>query len=422
MARSSRVIFGSGLALAIVLAQPSVLATNGYFSHGFGTVSKAMAGAGAALSGDLMGPATNPATIVFATPGIDLGIGVFSPDRSYEVIGNPTGFPGTFGLAPGVVRSGSRVFPIPHAAFVRSLDGGKAAFGLAMFGNGGMNTSYQAATFGITPTGVDLSQMFIAPTYARRLGARQAIGVSALFAYQRFEAKGLAAFAPMSADADCLTNLKHDNAYGGGVRIGYLGRLTKKVSVGASYQSRVWMTRFDKYAGLFAGGGSFDIPSNWVVGVAVTPVPDLDLTADVQQLRYSEVPAVSNALLPNLMAAPLGTDGGAGFGWHDMTAVKLGAQLRRGQGWTWRGGYSFGHQPVPVSETLFNILAPGIIEQHATFGVTRELSPSRALNVAAMRAFTKNVTGGNPLEAPGAQRIKLTMNQLELEVGMTFRF
>ncbi len=421
MARS-RLIFGCGLAFAIFLAQPSVLATNGYFSHGFGTVSKAMAGAGAALPGDLMGPATNPATIVFVTPGVDLGVGVFSPDRSYEVIGNPTGFPGTFGLAPGTVRSGSRVFPIPHAAFVRSLAGGRSAFSIAMFGNGGMNTSYQAATFGITPTGVDLSQMFLAPTFAHRFGARHAVGVTALIAYQRFEAKGLAAFSPLSADAACLTNLKHDSAYGGGVRIGYLGRLTKQVSVGASYQSRVWMTRFDKYAGLFAGKGSFDIPSNWVVGVAVTPVPDLDITADVQQLRYSEVAAVGNALLPNLMTSPLGTDGGAGFGWHDMTALKLGAQLRKGHGWTWRGGYSFGHQPVPASEALFNILAPGIVEQHATFGVTRELSPSRALNLAVMRAFTKDVTGDNPLDAPGAQQIRLSMNQLELELGMTFRF
>jgi hypothetical protein len=38
--------------------------------------------------------------------------------------------------------------------------------------------------------GIDMSQLFLAPTYARKLGPRHA-GLSAILAYQRFEAKGL---------------------------------------------------------------------------------------------------------------------------------------------------------------------------------------------------------------------------------------
>jgi hypothetical protein len=93
-------------------------ATNGYFSHGFGTASKGMAGAGVALPLDSMAPATNPAAIVFVDPGWDIGVGLFSPDREYNMSGQPSGFPGTFGLAPGAVRSGSRLFPIPHGGVV----------------------------------------------------------------------------------------------------------------------------------------------------------------------------------------------------------------------------------------------------------------------------------------------------------------
>lgn len=408
--------------LGLLLSQSPAFATNGYFSHGFGTESKGMAGAGAALPDDLMGPATNPATIVFVTPGIDFGLAVFSPDRTYGVTGAPSGYPGTFGLAPGEVRSGSRVFPIPHFGMVRPFDGGRSAWALTMFGNGGMNTSYSASTFGATPTGVNLTQMFVGATYARRLGANQSFGITPLVAYQRFSADGLGAFAPMSSNPAALTNASADSSYGGGVRVGYLAKLSHQVSLGASYQSHVWMTKFDKYRGLFAGNGSFDIPSNWTAGIAIKPTRALDLAADVQQIRYSEVAAIGNGLLPNLMSAPLGTANGAGFGWHDMTILKLGAQLRRGQGWTWRAGYSYGQQPVQSADVLFNILAPGVVEHHATFGVSRDLTPTRTLHLSVMRAFTKEVTGPNPLDVPNAERIRLQMNEVEVEVGMTFHF
>jgi long-chain fatty acid transport protein len=233
-----------GLALFVAVAASPVLATNGYFSHGYGTASKGMAGAGAALPLDTLAPATNPAGVVFVDPGLDMGIGVFSPDREYDVDGQPSGFPGTFGLAPGTVRSGSRFFPLPHFGLVRKA-GAHGAWGVAMYGNGGMNTNYGSPTFGVAPAGVDLSQMFIAPTYALKLNERHAIGVTGLIAYQRFEAKGLQAFSAFSQAPTALTDLDHSNSYGGGVRVGYLGQWSKYLSFGASYQMRVWMSEFD---------------------------------------------------------------------------------------------------------------------------------------------------------------------------------
>jgi len=51
---------------AIMLAFPAVSeATNGYFAHGYGARSKAMAGVGAALPQDAMAAAVNPAGMVF---------------------------------------------------------------------------------------------------------------------------------------------------------------------------------------------------------------------------------------------------------------------------------------------------------------------------------------------------------------------
>jgi len=114
------------IAVLAAAAEPA-FATNGYFSHGYGTHYKGMAGAGAALHLSSLAPATNPAAMAFLGPRFDASLGLFNPNRSYNVIGNPSGFPGTFGLTPGEVESESRYFPIPAFGANFSV-GEKAAF------------------------------------------------------------------------------------------------------------------------------------------------------------------------------------------------------------------------------------------------------------------------------------------------------
>jgi long-chain fatty acid transport protein len=180
------------------------------------------------------------------------------------------------------------------------------------------------------------------------------------------------------------------------------------------------MSQFDDYSGLFAEQGGFDIPANWVAGIAIKPTEDVDIAVDVQQVLYSGFPSVANPLLPNLMQSPLGTDDGAGFGWEDMTTIKGGVQLRAGEGWTWRAGYSYGSQPIPDREVLFNILAPGVVEQHLTFGFSKLISTTQEISFAVMRAFSHAVKGANPLEVPGLQAIELKMDQWDFELSWSF--
>jgi long-chain fatty acid transport protein len=408
----------AALAAALVLAFSAApaFATNGYFAHGYGTHYKGMAGAGAALHLNSHAPATNPAAAAFLGPRWDASLSLFNPNRSYSVTGNPSGYPGTFGLTPGTVESDSRYFPVP--AFGGNWNAGEnGAFGLALYGNGGMNTNWPTSTFYAgTPTGVNLSQMFVAPTYA----GKHALGLTAIGAMQWFKAEGVGSFAPFSSAPLKLSNNGNSYSYGAGVRVGYLGEWSRYFSFGASYQTKIWMSKFDDYAGLFAEQGDFDIPANWVAGIAIKPTQKVDIAIDVQQVLYSNVASVSNPLLPNLVQTRLGTDGGAGFGWKDVTTVKGGVQLRAGEGWTWRAGYSHGGQPIPSSEVLFNILAPGVIEQHLTFGFSKMISKTQEISFAAMRAFSHAVKGANPLEVPGLQTIELKMDQWNFELGWSF--
>lgn len=408
------------VAAGLFVAASPALATNGYFAHGYGTHYKAMAGAGVALHLDSLAPATNPAAMAFLAPRFDVSFSVFNPNRSYTVTGSPSGYPGTFGLTPGRVESDSRFFPVPGlGASWRAGENG--AFGLALYGNGGMNTDWPTGTFYAgASTGVNLSQMFVAPTYAVRLGGRHALGLTAIGAMQWFKIDGVSSFAPFSSAPTKLSDNGNSYGFGAGARVGYLGEWSRYFSVGASYQTKVWMSDFEDYAGLFAEQGGFDVPANWVAGVAIKPTEDLDIAVDVQQVLYSGVASVGNSLLPNLTQAPLGSASGAGFGWQDMTTVKVGAQLRTAGDWTWRAGYSYGRQPIRSSEVLFNILAPGVMEQHVTLGFSKLIGATQEISLAIMRAFPHGVSGGNPLEVPGLQSIELKMDQWDFELSWSF--
>ena len=88
-------------------------ATNGYFSHRYGAIYKALAGAGVAFPRSAFVAAINPAGIVMVGKRYEVDIALVNPNRDDTVTENPSGFPGTFGLAPGTVESGRTLFAIP---------------------------------------------------------------------------------------------------------------------------------------------------------------------------------------------------------------------------------------------------------------------------------------------------------------------
>ncbi len=424
MKKSFSVFYPVVLAVLSLFFATSAHATNGYFAHGFGVNDQALAGAGVALPQDALDAAVNPANMVFLGKRYDLGIAFFNPNRQYTVSGTPTGSPPTaFPLALGTVKSDSKWFVIPSfgANWMLNAD---SSVGLSIYGNGGMNTDYPTNTFGgSSPTGVDLMQLFIAPTYARKLAPQHAIGITPILAIQRFNARGLQAFGQLgfSSDPNNLTNNGYSYSYGYGARIGYQGEIVPNLlNLGLAYQTRTYMSELDKYKGLFAEQGDFDIPSNWTVGLAVKATPELVFVFDVQRINYSEVKSINNPLLPNLITSQLGNDGGAGFGWKDMTIYKVGVQWKSSKEWTWRAGYSKGNQPIRESEVLFNILAPGVIEQHVTAGFTKATADNQDLNFALTRALSHSVTGPNPLDP--TENIELKMDQWQIAASYAWKF
>jgi long-chain fatty acid transport protein len=415
------------LTAAFLLCRPdAALATNGYWAHGYGPKSKAMAGAGAALPLDGMDAAKNPATMVFIGDRIDFGIAAFLPERSFTADDNcGAGFPC---IAPGRFESDNDIFPLPHFAANRMLDA-VSSLGISIGANGGMNTEYDTAVFspfdnagGIAtaPTGVDFKQLFIGLTYARKIGDSHSLGITPVLAAQSFKVTGLQPFRPFSSDPDHVTNNGTDYAYGGGVKIGWLSNMTPTLSLGLSYQSRLLMTKFDEYRGLLADQGELDIPPNATAGLAWKMTPSLTAVLDVQRIFFSEVPAISNGcrLLPP-GSIVLGTDNGIGFGWRNMTVGKFGLQWQWRPDTAFRAGCSINDQVVSDREVLLNVLAPAVVRRHYTLGMTR-IFGDMELNVALMYAPVEKMRGTNANLGP--QTGTLEMSQFEVEIGFGFVF
>ncbi len=498
------------VATGLVAFSSAAMATNGYFTHGVGTDSKGMAGAGVGSPENLGGiaAATNPALAVFADEKWQVGLAIFSPRRSYTTSDSlAQGQGGAFTLSEGKYDSDNEAFPIPYVAKNWKLSE-DSALSFVFYGRGGMNTEWnsgQSATFdfGFGPTevpglyggglpalmggqaqvaaGVDLMQAFVSVNYAAKVSETLVIGFGPIVAVQLFEATGLPAFSgytqtfadgfpgyfqtayaaciqaggdPLTCnqaaqgqaqlqalgDVTSLTNNGHDMSTGFGGTIGIWGG-TDRFSYGLAYQSKLSMSDFDDYADLYAQAGGFDIPSTIKAGVSFRVSDSARINLDVERINYSDVDSVHNPIMnlitncwatnpdpfppanPPFADIPessgcLGGPNGAGFGWQDVTAYKAGFSWNSDDKNTWRLGFSYAEQPIPDSEVLFNILAPGVMEYHITAGWTSERPNGNVMSLSLMYAPSNEVTGVSTFDP--TQTITLEMSQLEVEFAYRF--
>ena len=428
----------AGLLLLTAFAT-SAMATEGMFQHAYGLRHKALAGAGAASVEDATGISINPAGLVDVGDQMNMGLALFMPFRKYTATG--TGM-----IDIGTHKSTGNYWPAPTFAISRRIDA-DSVVAFSIFGNGGMNTTYRAFARNNAPgltcppgspgtgpfcygkAGVDLMQMFVSAAYARRLADGFSIGVAPIFAIQRFKAYGLgnggAGFSGMSAYPNDFSNRGYDWSVGGGARIGVTFRPTDWLSIGATYQTKIWMSRLKKYRGLFAERGNLDIPANMQVGVAFKVNDNLKLMLDYRHFFYDGVKAIGRSSIFDGVHF-FGSDAGPGFGWRDASALKLGVEYQFSDDFILRAGYAYTWpNPVPSSEVAINIISPGVIRHEFTGGGTWRYDEHNDIDFAFMIAPTGRQRGPVPPVYNGGAttgRVKLSMYQFEAAIGWTYNF
>jgi long-chain fatty acid transport protein len=468
--------------VAGLAAVSTTSATTGYFALGYSAKAMGLAGAVVSNPQDSASLAVNPAGITAIGERADVGLRFFMPKREAEL--ETSAYGATFDVDD---KSRRNLFLIPNFGFNLQI-GDNLWFGFNNYGNGGLNSTYDrniydetaaflgAVSQGADPAtfpeglgtndlglptqnvgtlGVDLQQGIFAPTLATKVRDKHSIGVSLLIGVQRFSARGLGNFQcftqtgqsdPVGAascqasggafsatPSDSLTNNNSDWSYGAGGRIGWMGEVHPRLTLGASYSSKIWMSKFNDYDELFAEDGDLDIPANFTLGATFKATPDLKVSFDFQQIQYEGVNSISNSG-PVFMAPPppapagpyppcssclLGMDDGMGFGWEDINIYRIAAEYAYDSQWIFRAGYSWNDQPIPDSEVLFNALAPATIEKHMTFGFTFAPDKQSEYNFAYMHAFEKEVNSSQTaFGIPGS----IKMHQDSFDVSYSYKF
>jgi long-chain fatty acid transport protein len=90
---------------------------------------------------------------------------------------------------------------------------------------------------------------------------------------------------------------------------------------------------------------------------------------------------------------------------------------------TLRAGYSQGDQPIPRDETFFNIIAPGVVEEHVSLGATFAVDERSEISVAYTRGLEKEVNGAGsipPMLGGGEADISLAEDSFGLAWSVTY--
>lgn len=422
----SKLLLSAAMGSALITSNPT-FATNGMFTIGYGAKSSGMGGVAIALPQDALAGAVNPATISQFSTRADAGIDFFVPSAEAELGGISQ-------------ESSANRFLIPNMAGAMKFSR-KLFFGFSAVGAGGGGSRYNYNLFNATagaggdPTqtlGINLMIMQMNPTIAYRVKKNHYVGASMVIGVQTFRAFGLDYFTQFTRDQDnrFLTNRGNDWSYGAGLRVGWLGQFfKKKLTLGATAQSPIYMSKFDKYTSLFAEQGDIDTPGNVGIGIAYQATPKLTVAADVTHTFYSGTDSISNdppqigpgSVFPNADEKyRLGEDDGIGFSWEDQTVYKIGLAYQYDNKWTFRAGFNYGKSPIPQDNgaILVNILAPATTEYHYTVGGTYKTSGILEYSFYYGRAINHRQYGPTYIGSTGS--IQMHQHIVGLGVGLEF--
>jgi len=432
-----KLVTALGCALAIT-APASVFATNGMFLIGYGNKSRGMGGVGITQSQDVMNSAANPATMALLKANrFDMGADIFIVN-SEAYMGQE---PNTLRVesTPDHMTISDGVYVMPNLG--ASWKDGDLTYGFTMVPVGGGGSRYDTNLFNCansTPVdcndrlGVSLVVMNINPTIAMKIDEHNSFGATLVIGLQIFKAYGLDKFTQFTSaqdDTAKLTDNGTDVAYGAGIRLGWLGEfMDDKLTLGASYTSQTYMSKFDEYSDLFAEQGQMNTPGNIGFGISYMATNELEVALDINYVMYEDVPAVSNPgpdsrgdfLFPvDRETNALGKDAGLGFGWENQTVFKLGISYEYSPTWTLRGGWNYGKSPIDSeNDILFSMVAPAITENHLTLGGTYQMGDEMELSFSYIHAFENEQFGPTYINYEGGYT--MSQNSFGASFGMNF--
>lgn len=402
------------LATSAALALPGMVsATNAMNEIGIGVKSKGMGGVGVALPQDSFASAFNPAGMSYLCSRFDLGFSWTWQDGRSQLVDNTT--------TTTVITNNNttRGMWFPDAGIIWQFCPCQS-FGLAVYMNGGFDTAYDNAfsILGTTPLRGQYRQLFVTPSWSWRINCTHSVGVAVNVAVGWAEFQGLELPAVLSVFPNDVTNRGTDFEEGISVRFGWMGQFCGCFQLGATFQTKTWMSRFKKYQGFFVNAGEADLAPEAAVGFSWKCCPCLTIAADfVYRIWTSCKEFDYNVRQSGFFLLPFGGEPGPGFGWNNSPVVKVGISWQALPCLVVRAGYNYGENPIQPTETLLNQLTLVTPEHHVTVGATWTWCQCNELSVYYYHGFERTVRGHNSTLVPG---LEVNVRNLQNSAGISY--
>ncbi len=412
-------LFSAVLAAGLVIGAASVSnATNGYYMIGTGAKSLGAAGAVVANPQDASTILQNPAGIAWLKgTTFDIGGAAFIPKRKLN--GND---------------SDSNLYVVPSAGFAMNPMGCNCGtphfvYGVGMYGVSGMGVDWSDKNLinSISPmkltkawSSMAMMEMLVGGAY--RVNDQFSVGFAPVFVYQ---AMGLEYGFKDGSSA----SLDNTNAYGIGFDLGAVYKVNDMVQLGLVYKSKRYMQKLEWNTTKPAAGTAasymvtadkvkmrLDMPRQIAFGVNVRPIEPLRLEADVRWINYHDV---MNEVDVSGMSMKTWD-----FHWKNQWVFALGAEYQAMQALTLRAGFNYAKSPIKDEDLYNNIVAPAIVETHATLGASYKLSKNIELTFAYVHAFEHKQKGNVPSSWQGffGQSVEAKMHQDTFAAQVTYNF
>lgn len=443
-------------------ASGSAMATNVFKMEGFGPISRAMGGTGAAHDIGAAAMMYNPATLGLINKGAELHLGLDLVNTNIDTKNLATGE-----NASSDNRSNNRgPYYAPEAAFTSRQ--GQFTFGVGAFAEGGLGTEYGSNSFlsrtttNNIDTGLDNSSRLlvlrIPLAAAFQINDRLTVGgsldavwtalnlgllldvtqIGALAADNRISGSlvpVLLAVPGLSGGHFSFTKNEivggGTDAWGVGGKLGLTYQVSPETRIGAAYnfktnvsdlKGRAILTAVSAVAGNIPLAGEikirdFEMPAQASLGISHRFSDKLTVAADYQRVFWKDV-------MKNIDVGFVADGSGANIdillpqNYRDINVYAIGAEYRYSDKWTFRGGAGYANQAVP-NNMLFAIV-PGILTTHVTGGLSYAFDRNKRLDFALSFALRKSLS--NSSQPNTSVPIEGTHSQVNAVIGYVYGF
>ena len=395
------------LVAAMALGTTSAFATNGTNLIGYGAKSRAMGGTAISNFNGAESAFANPALITQSekTTEVTIGATLLMPDVTFEADANAnTNLMGGMPMSATEDSSTAGYGMIPSVAVINKVDD-SFAWGLALYGVGGMGVDYRTTTpdSAITYMGANdnlmLMRMSVPLAYTV---AGFSVGIAPVIEY-----------GALSMDTGVTTDIAIGFEIGAAYTIA-------GVSLGLDYKSAVthdFENTFNSDMTGTAVQSELDTPA--VIGLGVS----YEIAGSTSSFDYKNI-AYGSA------------KGFEDFLWEDQNVFALGYEYAA-EAWAVRAGFNYGASPLATDiaadgsnmDPIVGSLAmfPAVCESHYTVGGSYNFTEIISADLAFMYATgsataeTPDMTGAFP-GAAGAGEITATNDQTALSFALNYAY